>query len=395
MAETDRRPAIRVSPFSFTGNGIEYFKIWIVNLFLMLITLGLYSPWAKVRKFRYLYGNTYLDDNRFDYLADPVRILKGRLVAVVALVCYYMAWDFYAQAGMALLVIGVFLMPFALITAASFQMRNTSYRNIRFSFRAAYSDIYRQLTVPLGIVLILTGAMYSTFDLSWIPTQEGNLGEAELVKSDFLTLFFLLALMPAIPYLDYLRFDFIVKHTHFGNLAAEFEGKVWSFYKLFLQVALIFLLVNIFNSLVIAGLVYVLSFNTEFELIDWFTNQSFTLIAIIIFYTLNFVVVAFLKAKRTNLVYEQTSFGAYDSRIRINSHLKTWRLSWIYISNTVLVLVSLGMLIPWAKIRTSRYFASCVNIESRSLNDIKARNQDDQSALGDEFLNAFDMDLGL
>ncbi len=35
-------------PLNFTGKGSEYFKIWIVNIALSLITLGIYSAWAKV-----------------------------------------------------------------------------------------------------------------------------------------------------------------------------------------------------------------------------------------------------------------------------------------------------------------------------------------------------------
>ncbi len=39
-----RRMAIR-----FTASGSEYFRIWIVNLLLTVLTLSLYYPWAKVR----------------------------------------------------------------------------------------------------------------------------------------------------------------------------------------------------------------------------------------------------------------------------------------------------------------------------------------------------------
>ena len=34
---------------SFTGDGKEYFRIWVVNLLLTLATFGIYSAWAKVR----------------------------------------------------------------------------------------------------------------------------------------------------------------------------------------------------------------------------------------------------------------------------------------------------------------------------------------------------------
>lgn len=68
--------------FYFYGTGSEYFRIWIVNLLLTIITLGIYSPWAKVRRLRYFYGNTELNDESFDFTANPKRILIGRLIAI-------------------------------------------------------------------------------------------------------------------------------------------------------------------------------------------------------------------------------------------------------------------------------------------------------------------------
>ncbi len=67
--------------FHFTGKASEYFKIWIVNGLLTVLTLGIYSAWAKVRTNRYIYGNIYLDNEPFAYTAVPVNILKGRLLA--------------------------------------------------------------------------------------------------------------------------------------------------------------------------------------------------------------------------------------------------------------------------------------------------------------------------
>ena len=64
------RSASRVDlPFEFRGNGGEYFRIWIVNLLLTIVTLGIYSAWAKVRRLRYFYGNTYLDGHPFEFQA--------------------------------------------------------------------------------------------------------------------------------------------------------------------------------------------------------------------------------------------------------------------------------------------------------------------------------------
>ncbi|HKX64561.1 MAG TPA: DUF898 family protein, partial [Rhizomicrobium sp.] len=72
----------------FEGSGGEYFKIWIVNLALSIVTLGIFSAWAKVRSKRYFYGNTYIGEHSFDYHANPLRILLGRLVALCLLLGY-------------------------------------------------------------------------------------------------------------------------------------------------------------------------------------------------------------------------------------------------------------------------------------------------------------------
>eukprot|EP01041_Mallomonas_annulata_P027255 gene27255-48802_t len=51
-------PSTNQIGIAFTGSGSEYFRIWIVNLLLMLVTLGIYFPWAKARRLRYFMGNT-------------------------------------------------------------------------------------------------------------------------------------------------------------------------------------------------------------------------------------------------------------------------------------------------------------------------------------------------
>nr|WP_257713229.1 YjgN family protein [Vibrio neptunius] len=38
--------------------------------------MGIYSAWAKVRTKRYFYGNTYVDNDNFEYHAVPMQILK-------------------------------------------------------------------------------------------------------------------------------------------------------------------------------------------------------------------------------------------------------------------------------------------------------------------------------
>src|SRR5215475_16145459 len=78
-------------PLRFTGTGSEYFGIWIVNLLLTILTLGIYSAWAKVRRLQYFYRHTELAGTGFDFHGSPTRILLGRIIAFVMLVAYNMS----------------------------------------------------------------------------------------------------------------------------------------------------------------------------------------------------------------------------------------------------------------------------------------------------------------
>ena len=73
---------------SFAATAAEYFRIWIVNLLLTIVTLGIYSAWAKVRRLRYFYGNTFVDGQSFEYHGQPLAILKGRLIVVAGYVVF-------------------------------------------------------------------------------------------------------------------------------------------------------------------------------------------------------------------------------------------------------------------------------------------------------------------
>ena len=94
LAASSSAPVARINvPFEFRATGSEYFRIWIVNLLLTIVTLGIYSAWAKVRRLRYFYGSTLLDGHSFEYHGKPLAILKGRLVVFAVYVVFLVATE--------------------------------------------------------------------------------------------------------------------------------------------------------------------------------------------------------------------------------------------------------------------------------------------------------------
>ena len=51
-------------------------------MLLTIVTLGVFSAWAKVRTKRYFNGNTFLDGGNFDYHASPWAILLARILVL-------------------------------------------------------------------------------------------------------------------------------------------------------------------------------------------------------------------------------------------------------------------------------------------------------------------------
>ncbi|PSU50443.1 DUF898 domain-containing protein, partial [Photobacterium aphoticum] len=126
----------------FYGRGGEFFGIWIVNILLSVVTLGIYSAWAKVRTKKYFYGNTELGADRFDYHGQPLQILKGRIVAIICVWVWVLSSNTLPLLSGVLLLLFIALMPWLIVSNTRFDARMTSYRNVRFNFVGTLGGAY-------------------------------------------------------------------------------------------------------------------------------------------------------------------------------------------------------------------------------------------------------------
>src|SRR4030095_13742471 len=99
----------------FNGNAGEYFRIWAVNLCLSLLTLGIFSAWAKVRRKRYFYSSTTLDGTPFQYVGQPGPILRGRIAAAALFGLYYASTHFVISLLPYVLAVAAVLAPWVLV----------------------------------------------------------------------------------------------------------------------------------------------------------------------------------------------------------------------------------------------------------------------------------------
>jgi len=198
--------------FHFHGKGLPLFGIYGVNLFLSLVTLGIYYFWGKAKVRNYLMSHIELEGDCFEYHGTGKELLMGFLKALILFFIPLVALNSGPEllgtgpvirsvaAGLAYGVIMVFI-PIAMVGARRYRLSRTSWRGIRFSFRGE----------AWGFLKIFAfGTFLSTITLG---------------------LYF--------PFFDARRYDFMISHSFFGNRNFSFNGRGRDLFRPFLVALLL------------------------------------------------------------------------------------------------------------------------------------------------------------
>ncbi len=337
--------------FTFSGSASEYFRIWIINIFLTVVTLGIYDAWAKVRNRRYFYANTTLDGHAFDYLANPIAILKGNVIVGAGLVQVLLAQAFAPELSLVAISLFYLAMPYLIYKSLRFRTHNSMYRNIRFRFHGSLAESYR---IHFFLSLL-------------IPPTLGLI----------------------IPYIAYRKKKYVFDQFAYGKTRSRFSGQSRRFYIPYLVVFGVSALVAVLTAAVsgvISGL---------FDVSDGLNTTVLSALVIVGY-------LVFILAATTIRQYLYTQFNNYCwhhstlGHVRFSSTLKTWPLVWIRVTNLLAIICSLGLLIPWAKIRLTHYLLDHLRLIVRGDLDQFAGDQGaEDHALGDVSADFFDVEVGL
>ena len=351
-AVADEGPAEH--PFHFTGKAGEYFRIWIVNVALTILTLGIYSAWAKVRNNRYFYGNTHVAGGSFEYLAEPLAILKGRIVAVVLFVIYVLASNSASPLAAAALLLLAAVFPWLIARSLAFRNRNTALRNIRFGFDGGYLGALKAF-----ILWPLAGGI--TF---------GLLLPVALREQD----------------------RYMVGNARYGTTPFEFDVGVGGYYRIFGGLILLFFggMAVLFLFSTAVGFSLSAAAGTPAE-----ASPLGALASIIVFLSVMLLYIAafaYFAARRNNLVYNGARFADHG----FSATMTPVKLGWIQVTNWLATILTLGLARPWARVRLARYKAACLTLAAAGgLDAFVAAEERNVNAMGEEMGEAFDFDIGL
>ena len=396
----------RVS-LEFKGSGSEYFKIWIVNLFLSILTLGIYSAWAKVRRKRYLYGNTSIKGASFEYHASPITILKGRLIAVALLIVYSVLSELFPLVGFFLLILLFAFIPWIVWRSLRFNARMTSLRNVHFSFKGRLGKSYLfYLVIPFIFPLLISSLFsfgYSVLVYEY-PIENFYNYFSDLINfPDYYPTEILILIVGSvsmyllmIPYVQKIKMSYYMNNSCFGQGKFSSNISASKFYLIdiltFLVTAAVFLF-PIMIFLLIYGFTF-FDYGSEFlDNVNSIVPVFFIFVAYVFMLSSVFLSTAFFTAKLRNYVYSNTQL---NDNISVNSNLNTWSLFWLYLSNFFLMIFTVGLAYPLTIIRKTKYMAETVSVNNvEAFSQFVSQQEQQQSALGEEIGEAFDVGSGI
>jgi uncharacterized membrane protein YjgN (DUF898 family) len=349
-------PRVRREQFAFNGSAQEYFGIWIVNVLLTIVTIGIYSAWAKVRRQRYFYGNTELAGATFDYHARPAQILVGRIVVFAFLMLYNVLLTVAPLAGALVGIAFLFAIPWFVMRGLRFNARVTSYRNVRFDFTGGYWGAFLAYIVggvvmygSLGILAPLTSQWMWNYTLGNLryggrpvvcePRLEKLYGQWWLPASIFIGGVAVLVALAAAAWWAFLRPDYPGDVTWLVILVANSPSLV---------------VIGVLVFFAVAGLIY--------------------------------------RAGARNVAFNET---VVDGRHMLASSIHRGRFAFISITNLLATVFTLGLARPWAAVRMARYMALVTALDAAgSLEDYSGSLEASGTAVGAEYMDVEGFDLG-
>lgn len=132
----------REIPFDFKADNKDYWVLEIKNIFLSVVTFGIYSAWASVKRRKYLAQHTFLEGANFDYTADPKVILRSRIVMFAIFAMMYATQFINETVYTFSMLMYMLCIPWAIVSSFAFHAKNTTYRGARFSFHADTKSAY-------------------------------------------------------------------------------------------------------------------------------------------------------------------------------------------------------------------------------------------------------------
>ena len=365
----------------FVGSGSEYFRIWIVNLLLTIITLSLYYPFAKVRRMRYFHGATEVGGHALSFHANPWKLLRGYLLVGALLAAYSLTLRLAPTMALVAVALMALLWPALWHSSLRFRMANTGWRGLRFRFTGSRLDAYKVM-LPWFVLAALFFAV--------APSADAKPG---VMPSVWFWLVWGLSLL-LWPALFWLMKRYQHSHYALAGERTKFTVTLGQLYIMGLRIGGVWLAAVVVLGVgmgIVAGLGALGGLRTG--ALGAGAIVAMALVAILGFVVFQALLWPYLTSRLQNLYWNDTS----SQHLYFQSRLAFRPLAWLTLKNWLLIILTLGLYWPFARIELARLRLEAMSVQCTI--DIDALVNDaaaiDEGAAGDAAGDLLGIDLGL
>ena len=379
---------------SFSGTGAEYFRVWIVNVLLTLVTLSIYRPWARRRTLQYFHGHTLVAGSPLEFTGQLRRMLFGFLVFLALYAAYQLARRTGQDRTAGLLFFGfAALWPVLWTGAMRFRLSSTRWRGVRMGFTASLREAYLANWPAFVIAAVWTGVIVIATGLAaGLRAHHPGVPKPHVPTGTLLALFgagLVLTLLCVIR-LEYNYRRLLVTRAQIGGQAGRWKPVYADFVKIWLATVGI-LLLSALATAVVAGL---LTFGSV-----WVAHGSRSPFGAIVMGALIglfglFVLTVPARAYRQARMFQLTWNNIGVSRIaRFQSDLRTGAFVWLRTKNILLTLVTLGFYRPFAVVNEYAMQVDSLTMYVKGgIDQLQGELVRQQGAIGDAAIDGLGLD---
>lgn len=335
----------------FTGRVGEIYRIFIVNLLLTIVTLGIYRFWAKVRNRKYLWSHVSVAGDSFEYTGTGRELFFGFLIILVAVVLPLVVVNTVAQVmlgkghpgalalfHLAFYALIVFLIGVGTYAAIRYRLSRTLWRGIRGGLdgsRSAY-----------GLRFLGYGALAFISCGFCLPLMQVRLAQ------------------------------YLYSHMEFGSGRFAFQASVWPLFRRFVWIPIFYVLMGAS----VGGAVAAGRFASKGLL-------AVAVIAAVVFLILLIVAAVRYAAASLRYIYSRVAFDG----LRFRYDISAWRLFRYAAGNLVILVFTLGLGFPIVLVRMARIVTDNLTIVGTIDFDAIEQNTEPRSRFGEGLASAFDI----
>jgi uncharacterized membrane protein YjgN (DUF898 family) len=384
MVGAPAMPAARSQRLLYDGSLFQLYEIYLLNLVLSVITLGIFRFWAKTRIRRYVWSHVSFQGDRLEYTGTGGELFKGFLIVLGFLVAF----------GILQAVLQFAAGPMSAVAIAT-------------------QSGFLLFVVYLALVAHYTAQNYRLTRTYWRGVRGGMTGSGWLygIKALGLTLLLGLSLGLARPWVTARLVNWRANASWFGSERLRLDLRAGPLYPaFFLSLVLTVVLAAVFIGIIL-GTALGSGWLDVQGLMDYFQQQAQTsgrsppdqtqarliLRLVIVSYAVILVGIGFAYllgwAFYRATFYRVTAAAAQFANLRFASHARAGGLIGLWVGNLVIYIVTLSFGYPILIHRTLNFIARNLEIQGELDGAALTQSTIARPRFGEGLLQAFDPGL--